>query len=376
MFEQLLINAKSKHDSDEFRLVLTNFLNEIENLSVQNKFQDENELEETFVELIRFLNIAALGQTVLNSFQKIFLDWIRQSQRSTAMKALFLAASRTLNDQQRKVLFIEIILTIIFSKSQENSWQQIFELFRRTETTNENKSSDRISLCCEKNAILTMFLYSNFESKISETSTVEGILRKDFELLQKLIENLINGKVEIVHGEEERALLLVGRINELIERLIQYGKSQDQTLVRLIRDFAVWLLTISADTKETIYTGLFSLIGFGKKAQYSLRFRLALKIIGTMILLQITGEPMKIRLDQNDPMVDLNLANNEILRNAIGTLSKIATTNNEYNAYKDALIHCQCEYLQNPTTTFLHIKSLFNYLCVNVFSDLPFLAHF
>ena len=82
---------------------------------------------------------------------------------------------------------------------------------------------------------------------------------------------LTNGKLKIIHGEEERVLLLMIKINRIIIHQLEYGRSTDVLLTRLIRNYAHWLLALGTDNKEYAYAGIFAIIGIGKKAQYSLR---------------------------------------------------------------------------------------------------------
>ncbi|CAF3322076.1 unnamed protein product, partial [Rotaria sp. Silwood2] len=104
---------------------LINLLNDIESLALQGKLSSNDELVDIFIELIRFLNINSFGQTILNSYQNYFLDWIRHSQNSIAMLSLFTSICRTLKDRNRKILFIESILYIYFQYDQEHNWSII-----------------------------------------------------------------------------------------------------------------------------------------------------------------------------------------------------------------------------------------------------------
>ena len=268
LIEQCFINAKNQHHQDEYRLVLVNLLNDIESLASQGKLSIDNELNDIFVELIRFLNIHSLGQTVLNSYQNYFLDWIRHSQNSITMLSLFVSVCQTLKDRNRKILFIEIILYIYIIYDQEHKWSIIFNLFEQSEDVLNIKIDDYLQLCCEYNTFLTLYLYSEYQFTHSKH---EDILYDELKYLEKLIDLFTNGKIRIIHGEEERVLLLMIKINQIIMHQLEYGKSMDALLIRLIRKYAHWLITIGTDNKEYNYGGLFAMIGIGKKAQYSLR---------------------------------------------------------------------------------------------------------
>jgi hypothetical protein len=159
LIEQCLINAKNQHKEDEYRLTLINLLNDIESLALQGKLSMNDELEDIFIELIRFLNISSLGQTILNSYQNYFLDWIRQSQNSITMLPLFVSVCRTLKDRHRKILFLEIILSIYFIHDQEHNWSVVFNLFEQNQEILNNKTDDYRQLCCEYNAFLTLSFF-------------------------------------------------------------------------------------------------------------------------------------------------------------------------------------------------------------------------
>jgi hypothetical protein len=230
-----------------------------------------DELEDIFIELIRFLNISSLGQTILNSYQNYFLDWIRQSQNSITMLPLFVSVCRTLKDRHRKILFLEIILYIYFIHDQEHNWSIIFNLFEQNQELINIKIDDYIQLCCESNAFLTLYLFSEYELNFNKQISHEEILNNEFRYLEKLIDLFTNGKLRIIHGEEERVLLLMIKINRIIIHQLEYGRSTDVLLTRLIRNYAHWLLALGTDNKEYAYAGIFAMIGIGKKAQYSLR---------------------------------------------------------------------------------------------------------
>jgi hypothetical protein len=271
LIEQCLINAKNQHNQDEYRLTLINLLNDIESLTIQGKLIMNDELEDIFIELIRFLNISSLGQTILNSYQNYFLDWIRQSQNSITMLPLFVSVCRTLKDRHRKILFLEIILYIYFTHDHEHNWSIIFKLFEQNQELLNIKTDDYIQLCCEYNALLTLYLFSEYEFNQNKQLNHDDILNNEFRYLEKLIDLFTNGKLRIIHGEEERVLLLMIKINRIIVHQLEYGRSNDILLTRLIKNYAHWLLALGTDNKEYAYAGIFAIIGIGKKAQYSLR---------------------------------------------------------------------------------------------------------
>ena len=271
LFEQYLINAKNQHNQDEYRLTLVNLLNDIETLALQGKLSMNDELEDIFVELIRFLNISSLGQVILNSYQNYFLDWIRQSQNSITMLPLFVSVCRTLKDRDRKILFLETILYIYFMHDQEHKWSIIFNLFEQNQELSNLKTEDYIKLCCEYNAFLSLYLFSEYKSIADKQISHDEILNQEFRYLENLIDLLTKGELRIIHGEEERVLLLMIKINRIIIHLLEYGRSTDVLLTRLIRNYAHWLLVLGTDNKEYAYAGIFAFIGIGKKAQYSLR---------------------------------------------------------------------------------------------------------
>ncbi|UJR33312.1 hypothetical protein I4U23_020762 [Adineta vaga] len=374
LIEQCLINAKNQHNQDEYRLILINLLNDIESLTIQGKLSINDELEDIFIELIRFLNISSLGQTILNSYQNYFLDWIRQSQNSITMLSLFVSVCRTLKDRHRKILFLEIILYIYFMHDQTPTWSILFHLFEQNEELINIKSDDYIQLCCEYNAFLTLYLFSEYELTHNKQLNNDEILNNEYNYLEKLIELLTNGKLKIIHGEEERVLLVMIKINRIIIHQLEYGRSTDVLLTRLIRNYAHWLLALGTDNKEYAYAGIFAIIGIGKKAQYSLRFRLFVKVLGIIQLEQLTDEPFKIRIDPNDRHPDPASANNLILKQNLTNLSLVTTTANEYSDFKSELIHCNSEYLQRPDVTFFQISQLIHYLCTHLFADLPYLS--
>ena len=270
-----MINAKNQHGQDEYRLTLINLLNDIESLAMQGKMcndnDDDDELQSTFTELIRFLNISSLGQTILNSYQTYFLDWIRQSQSSITMLPLFVSVCRTLKDRHRKILFVEIILNIYFTHDSQHQWSTIFHLFEQHEDLSHLKTDDYIQLCCEYNTFLTLYLYSEYEFNQHRQINNGDVLESEYRYLEKLIDLFTNGKIRIIHGEEERVLLLMMKINQIIQHQLEYGRSTDFLLTKLIRNYAHWLLALGTDNKEYAYAGLFAIIGIGKKAQYSLR---------------------------------------------------------------------------------------------------------
>ncbi|CAF0898086.1 unnamed protein product [Adineta steineri] len=376
LIEQCLINAKNQHNQDEYRLILINLLNDIESLTIQGKVSLNDELEDIFIELIRFLNISSLGQTILNSYQNYFLDWIRQSQNSITMLPLFVSVCRTLKDRHRKILFIEIILYIYFMHDQKSNWSIVFNFFEQNEQLLNIKTDDYIQLCCEYNAFLSLYLFSEYELNHNKQQLNNNdILNNEFKYVEKLIELLTNGKLRIIHGEEERVLLLMIKINQIIIHQLQYGRSTDVLLTRLIRNYAHWLLALGTDNKEYAYAGIFAIIGIGKKAQYSLRFRLFVKLLGVMQLEQLTDEPYKIRIDSNDRCPDPLSANNLVLKQTLSNLSLAATTTNEYSDFKSELIHCNSEYLQRSDVTFFDVSRLIHYLCTHLFADLPYLTN-
>lgn len=271
LIEQCLINAKNQHNQDEYRLTLINLLNDIESLALQGKFSLPDELEEIFIELIRFLNISSFGQVILQSYQNYLLDWIRQSQNSVTMLPLFVSVCRTLKDRDRKILFLEIILYIYFMHDSQHNWSVIFQLFEQNQELSNIKSEDYIQLCCEYNAFLTLYLFSEYKSHLNRQIAHEEILNDEYRYLENLIDLFTKGKLSIIHGEEERVLLLMIKINRIIVHLLTYGRSTDVLLTRLIRNYAHWLLALGTDNKEYAYAGIFAFIGIGKKAQYSLR---------------------------------------------------------------------------------------------------------
>ena len=238
---------------------------------MQGKVYVPEELEDIFTELIRFLNISSLGQTIVNSYQTYFLDWVRQSQNSITMLPLFVSVCRTLKDRHRKVLFLETILYIYFMFDAEHQWSRIFQLFEQNEDLATMKIDDYTQLCCESNAFLSLYLFSEYELNYSKQWNHDDILNNEFKYLEKFIDLFTNGKIRIIHGEEERVLLLMWKINQIIVHQLEYGRSTDVLLTRLIRNYAQWLLNLGTDNKEYAYAGLFAMIGIGKKAQYSLR---------------------------------------------------------------------------------------------------------
>jgi hypothetical protein len=155
--------------------------------------------------------------------------------------------------------------------SQEHDWSVIFNLFEQNEELSNIKIDDYIQLCCESNAFLTLYLFSEYELTINKSVSHEEILNNEFKYLEKLIDLLTNKKLRIVHGEEERVLLLMIKINRIILHQLDFGRSTDVLLTRLIRNYAYWLLALGTDNKEYAYAGIFAMIGIGKKAQYSLR---------------------------------------------------------------------------------------------------------
>jgi hypothetical protein len=230
-----------------------------------------DELEDIFIELIRFLNIISFGQTILNSYQNYFLDWIRQSQNSITMLPLFVSICRTLKDRDRKILFLEIILYIYFMHDQEHNWSIVFNLFEQNQELAKIKTDDYIQLCCKHNAFLTLYLFSEYKSTAIQQINHEDILNNEFKYLENLIDLFTKGEIRIIHGEEERVLLLMIKINRIIVHQLEYGRNTDVLLTRLIRNYAHWLLALGTDNKEYAYAGIFAIIGIGKKAQYSLR---------------------------------------------------------------------------------------------------------
>ncbi|CAF3319068.1 unnamed protein product [Rotaria sp. Silwood1] len=361
LFEQCLINAKNQHDQDDYRLTLINLLNDIESLALQGKLSMNDELVDIFIELIRFLNINSFGQTILNSYQNYFLDWIHHSQNSITMLSLFICICRTLKDHNKKILFIESILYIYFLHDQEHNWSIILNLFQQNEDLINFKIDDYLQICCEHSAFLTLYLISEYELIYNKQSNNQDILHDEFKYLEKLINLFTNGKLRIKYGEEERVLLIMIKINEIIKHQLNYGKSTDGLLIRLIRNYANWLLALGTDNKDNAYGGIFAMIGIGKKIQYSLRFRLFIKLVGIMQLQQITDEPFKIRIDSNDRHPDLSSANNAILKQNLTNLS-LSTTINEYSDVKSELTHCNSEYLQRTDVTFFHVSDLIHYL--------------
>ena len=271
LIEQCLINAKNQHNQDEYRLTLVNLLNDIESLAIQGKLNLPEELEEIFIELIRFLNISSFGQVILTSYQTSLLDWIRQSQNSITMLPLFVSVCRTLKDRDRKILFLEIILYIYFMHDSEHNWSVIFRLFEQNQELSQIKTEDYIKLCCEYNAFLSLYLVSEYKCHLNRQINHEDILNDEFKYLENLIDLFTKGKLSIIHGEEERVLLLMIKINRIIVHQLNYGRSTDVLLTRLIRNYAQWLLALGTDNKEYAYAGIFAFIGIGKKAQYSLR---------------------------------------------------------------------------------------------------------
>ncbi|CAF0819959.1 unnamed protein product [Rotaria sordida] len=374
LIEQCLINAKNQHNDDDYRLTLINLLNDIESLALQGKFSMNDELVDIFIELIRFLNINSFGQTILNSYQNYFLDWIRHSQNSITMLPLFISICRTLKDRNRKILFIESILYIYFFYDQEHNWSIIFNLFQQNEDLINFKIDDYIQICCEHSACLALYLISEYELIYNKQLNNDNILSDEFRYLEKLIDLFTNGKLRIKYGEEERILLIMIKINQIIKHQLNYGRSNDILLVRLIRNYANWLLTLGIDNKDNTYGGIFAMIGIGKKIQYSLRFRLFIKLVGIMQLQQITDEPFKIRIDSNDRHPDLSSTNNAILKQNLTNLS-LSTTINEYSDFKSELTYCNSEYLQRTDVTFFHVSDLIHYLCTHLFADLPYLTY-
>jgi len=375
LVEQCLINARNHHDKDEFRLTLINLLNDIESLSIQGKIGLDDELENLLGELIRFLNVQSFGQTILNSYETYLLDWIRHSQSSVMMLPFFAVVCRTLKDRRRKVLFFEIILFIYFIYDRRAQWTKIFEIFQRNEDFENAKIDDYLQLCCESNAFFTFYLFSENELISMKNATHEQILDREFRFVEKLIDLLTNGKIRIIHGEEERVLLLMLKIHQIILHQLEFGRGTDVLLTRLIRNYALWLINLGTDNKEYAYAGLFSLIGIGKKAQYSLRFRLFVKLLGTMQLQQLTDEPIRIRVDSNDRQADLSLPSNAVLKQQLSnvTLAANATTH-EYSDLKNEIIFCNSEFLFKADVTFFQISSLIEYLCLHLFADLPYLT--
>lgn len=250
---------------------MINLLNDIESLALQGKLLMNDELIDIFNELIRFLNISSLGQTILNSYQNYFLDWIRNSQNSITMLPLFICTCRIIKDRNRKILFLEIILYIYFMHDQKHDWPIIFNLFKQNEDLVNIKIDDYIPLCCEYNAFLTLYLFSEYELTYNKQMNNTDILYNEFRYLEKLIDLCTNGKLRIIYGEEERVLVIMIKINQIIVHQLEYGRSTDGLLIRLIRNYAQWLLALGTDNKEYAYGGIFAMIGIGKKAQYSLR---------------------------------------------------------------------------------------------------------
>ncbi|CAF3443010.1 unnamed protein product [Rotaria socialis] len=374
LIEQYLINAKNQHNEDDYRLTLVNLLNDIESLSLQGKLSMNDELIDIFIELIRFLNVNSFGQTILASYQNYFLDWIHHSQNSITMLSLFICVCRTLKDRNRKVLFLESILYIYFTYDQQRSWPIIFNLFQENEDLANMKIDDYIQFCCEHSAFLALYLISEYELTHPKELNNENILNNELKYLEKLVELLTNGKLRVKYGEEERTLLIMIKINHIIKHQLDYGKSTDVLLMRPVRNYANWLLALGTDSKDSACSGIFAMIGIGKKNQYSLRFRLFIKLIGIMQLQQLTDEPCKIRIDSNDRQPDLSLANNAILKQNLASLAS-STTINEYSDLKSELTHCNSEYIQRADVTFFHISDLINYLCTHLFADLPYLNY-
>jgi len=246
-------------------------LNDIESLGIQGKYSSSDELEDIFIELLRFLNISSLGQTILNSYQTYFLDLIRQSQNSLTMLPLFASVCRTLKDRHRKILFSEILFYIYFQYDPKSDWSLIFQYFEQNHDLTNFSIDDYIQLCCEYNAFLTLYLYSEYELTLNKQVQHDQILNLEYKYLENLINLLTNGKLRIVHGEEERVLVLMMKIHRIIVHQLEYGRGTDVLLTRLIRNYACWLLALGTDNKEYAYAGLFAIIGIGKKAQYSLR---------------------------------------------------------------------------------------------------------
>ena len=373
LIELCLINGKNEIQSDEYRLTLVNILNEIETLTSQGSIRMGAELEDLFIELIRFLNISSFGQTILNNYQTYFLDWIRQSQRSISTLPLFASVCRTLKDRHRKVLFIENLLLIYFLHDEKPDWSIVFQIFQLNEDLSQIKVDDWIQLCCEYNAFFTLFLYSEFQLKLNRDLARENILDNEYRYLEKFIDLLTNGQIRIIHGEEERVLLIMLRIHEILIHQLEFGRNADPLLIRLIRNYSNWLLNLGADSKEYAYTGLFAMIGLGKKAQYSLRFRLFVRLLGTMQLLHISDEPSIIRVNPNDRQPDTSSVNNSTLKQSLSALSLTTVTANEYTEFKNQLIHCNSEYLQKPDATFFNISDLIKFLTLHLFSDLSYL---
>jgi hypothetical protein len=154
---------------------------------------------------------------------------------------------------------------------QEHNWLIIFNLFEKNHELLNIKIDDYIQLCCESNAFLTLYLFSEYELTFNKQITHDDILNNEFRYLEKLIDLFTNGKLRIIHGEEERVLLLMIKINRIIIHQLEYGRSTDVLLTGLIKKYAHWLLALGTDNKEYAYAGIFAIIGIGKKAQYSLR---------------------------------------------------------------------------------------------------------
>lgn len=273
LVEQCLINARNQHNQDDYRLTLINILNDIESLAIQGKFSMNDELIDIFKEFIRFLNINSLGQTILTSYQNYFLDWIRHSQNSITMIPLFICICRTLKDRSRKVLFLESILYIYFTYDQEHNWPVVFNLYEENEDVVNIKTEDYIQFCCEHSAFLTLYLISEYELTHPKELNNEIILDHEFKYLEKLIELFTTGKFAVKCGEEERVILLMIKINQIIKHQLDFGKNTDVFLIRAIKSYANWLLAMGTDNKEYAYGGIFAMIGIGKKAQYSLRYK-------------------------------------------------------------------------------------------------------
>lgn len=208
----------------------------------------------------------------MNSYQNYFLDWIRQSQNSVTMLPLFSSICQTLKDRNRKILFIEITLYIYFMYDREHKWSIVFDLFEQKEDFKNIKFDDCIPLCCEYNAFITLYLFSEYELTYNNKQMNNNdILNNELKYLEKLIDLCTNGKLRIIYGEEERVLLIMIKIHQIIIHQLEYGRGTDVLLIRSIRNYANWLLTIGTDNKEYSYGGIFAMIGIGKKAQYSLR---------------------------------------------------------------------------------------------------------
>ncbi|KAK6177743.1 hypothetical protein SNE40_015786 [Patella caerulea] len=333
---------------DTFSTVIVNLLSDIEH--VESSVVDWRNQDIEAVELVRvFLSLLNNGNPQgpwKDLIIATIIQWIESSPQSLLLLPFIKASSRHLASHSHIAQITETCIDVLFQcDGNKQEWTPILAAFQMPETNHAGFIKDAIN----QGAYLVLQTYLLQQIPFCQS------LADEF----RLMEMTIDWTERVKPGCENESKLLIWwwKLLQLMRYYIERDGSKQECVKLLYRLIAA--LQILGEDRTS--SGLLGAIGFGRKSQLSLRFRITVRVLAAFLASQIISVTT-IRMTASQKPSTTPAAKQTML--ALQTLK----TNREYTDYKDQC-NMLCVFIDDERMCFGHAVLLLSQLVKAFYSD-------